>query len=173
MNSRKVLPGLSRNRGWLSPWKLLATLAVTAMLTFAPSSGAQESARAKALGAKLICACGCNEILTACNHVGCSYSHKMIQELDARVARGDSDDVILQAFVQEYGPKVLAEPPAHGFNLVAWIVPIVAPLLAIFLVWELARRWRGRADLAVAGGHDISPELLNRARHEAGEDLDE
>ena len=29
---------------------------------------------------------------------------------------GESDDLILQSFVQEYGEKVLAEPPAHGFN---------------------------------------------------------
>ena len=33
------------------------------------------------------------------------------------VARNDSDDLILQAFVQEYGPTVLAEPPTKGFNL--------------------------------------------------------
>lgn len=152
---------------------VLVLVAIATMLILAPASGAQESARAKALGAKLICACGCNEILTACNHVGCSYSHKMLQELDERIARGDSDDSILQSFVQEYGPTVLAEPPAKGFNLAAWVVPIVAPLLAIFLVWELVRRWRGRAAMAVAGGPAISPELLSRARHEAGEDLDE
>ena len=146
-------------------------LAVLLIALLPPS--AQETARAKALGQKLMCVCGCNQILTACNHVGCQYSHKMLKELDQRVARGDSDDLILQAFVQEYGPTVLAEPPTKGFNWAAWIVPIVAPLLALFLVWEVVRRWRQRAALAPAAGPAISPELLARAQHESDEESDE
>lgn len=133
----------------------------------APLAHAQETARAKALGQKLMCACGCNQVLTACNHVGCTYSHNMVKKLDDLVARGDSDDLILQAFVQEYGTTVLAEPPTKGFNGLAWVMPIVAPLLALFLVWDLVRRWRRRSTLATASGPAISPELLARAQHEA------
>lgn len=151
--------------------RILLGFAVAALL-FVASASAQSTPRAKALGQKLMCVCGCNEILTACNHVGCQYSHKMLQELDQLVARNDSDDLILQAFVQEYGPTVLAEPPTKGFNLAAWIVPIVAPILAMFLVWQVVRRWRIRAQLAPASGPDISPELLARAQHEADDDSD-
>ena len=97
----------------------------------------------------------------------------MLQELDQLVARNDSDDLILQAFVQEYGPTVLSEPPTKGFNWAAWIVPIVVPILALFLVWEVARRWRHRTALAPAGGPAVSPELLARAQHEADKDSDE
>jgi cytochrome c-type biogenesis protein CcmH len=158
------------------PWRAIHVflfLFFGALPCFAPVAHAQETARAKALGQKLMCACGCNQILTACNHVGCTYSHNMIKELDDRVARGDSDDLILQAFVQEYGLKVLSEPSTRGFNGLAWIIPVVAPLLALFLVWQLVRRWRNRATLATAGGPDISPELLARARHEADRESDE
>ena len=144
--------------------------AFLAVLFAAASTNAQSTPRAKELGQKLMCVCGCNQILTACNHVGCQYSHKMLQELDQLVARNDSDDLILQAFVQEYGPTVLAEPPTKGFNWAAWIVPIVVPIIAIFLVWQVVRRWRIRAQLAPASGPDISPELLARAQHEAGDD---
>jgi cytochrome c-type biogenesis protein CcmH/NrfF len=155
-------------------WRaVLVAFALFSILSLAPVGVAQQTARAKTLGAKMLCACGCNQILTACNHVGCTYSRTMIKELDDRIARGDSDDAILQSFVQEYGLKVLAEPPTKGFNLAAWVVPIVAPLLAIFVVWELVRRWRGRAAMAVARGPDISAELLSRARHESGEDRNE
>ena len=152
--------------------RILLALALAALFVSA-SANAQETARAKALGQKLMCVCGCNQILTACNHVGCQYSHKMLQELDQLVARNDSDDLILQAFVQEYGPTVLAEPPTKGFNWAAWIVPIVVPIVAIFLVWQVVRRWRIRAQLAPASGPDISPELLARARHEADKDSDD
>lgn len=152
----------------------LAVLLLAAVILPAIATHAQQTDRAKRLGAKLLCVCGCNQGLTACNHVGCQYSHAMLKELDDRVARGDSDDLILQSFVQEYGLKVLAEPPAKGFNWFAWITPVVVPIAAVALLWETVRRWRQRSALAVAGGAPaLSPELLARARHESGEDSDE
>ena len=141
--------------------------------TFAPSMHAQQTERAKTLGSKMMCVCGCNQILTACNHVGCQYSHAMLKELDDRVARGDSDNLILQSFIQEYGPTVLMEPPAKGFTWLVWIAPIVAPILAFFLIWQVVRRWRRRAVLAPAGGPALSPELLDRARRQAEKEIDE
>jgi cytochrome c-type biogenesis protein CcmH/NrfF len=68
---------------------------------------------------------------------------------------------------------VLSEPPTKGFNWAAWIVPIVVPFVAMFLVWQVVRRWRTRALLAPASGPDISPELLARAQHEADKDSDD
>jgi len=149
-------------------------LGLALVMLFSPVGFAQSSARAKEIGGKLLCVCGCGQILTACNHVGCTYSHAMLKELDERVARGESDSLILQSFVQEYGPTVLAEPPARGFNWAAWIMPVLAPLVALFLVWQLVRRWRARAVPAPAGGAPpISPELLSRARHDMDRDLDD
>jgi cytochrome c-type biogenesis protein CcmH len=149
---------------------VVACVAVLSLVvTF--SVRAQETARAKQLGTKLMCVCGCTQVLIYCNHVGCSYSHDMIKELDQAVARNESDDLTLQAFVQEYGPTVLASPPAKGFDLGVWIVPILAPILALYLVWEVVRRWRKRAALVLAGGAPhIAPELLDRARRETGDD---
>lgn len=155
--------------------KLACILIVTCFTTLAlavtfSSVRAQDTARAKNLGTKLLCVCGCGQVLIYCNHVGCTYSHDMLKELDQYVARNESDDLTLQAFVQEYGPTVLAEPPAKGFNLAAWIVPVLAPLVALYLVWEVIRRWRRRAALAPAAGPNVSAEMLARARHETGDD---
>ena len=152
----------------------LAFLALlTLALSLAPALHAQQTERAKRLGGKMMCVCSCNQILTACNHVGCSYSHTMLKELDERVARGDSDDLILQSFVQEYGPTVLVDPPKTGFTGLVWVIPVVAPLLALYLVWELVRRWRHRAALAPAGGPQLSSDLIDRARREAGSQANE
>jgi len=153
------------------PRLLLPLLAL--MLLFVPASMAQQTARAKAIGQKLLCMCGCKQGLIACNHVGCTVSRAMLKEIDERVARGDSDDLILQSFVQEYGPTVLAEPPAKGFNWMAWVIPILAPLLALYIVWEVVRHWRRRAALAPAGGPSVPAELLDRARHESEQESDE
>src|SRR3954468_10927309 len=78
------------------------------------------------LGNKLMCKCGCSQILLECNHVGCSYSTKMRDQLTAALQRGEADGLILDGFVQEYGSTVLAAPTTTGFNIVAWIMPFVA-----------------------------------------------
>lgn len=103
-----------------------------------------ESARFNDLGHRLMCACGCRQILLECNHVGCSYSDRMRAELVAAVDRGDNDDLTLQSFVQKYGPTVLAAPTKTGFDRVAWITPYVALLLGLALVSFIVRAWRSR-----------------------------
>ncbi|MGA8144988.1 MAG: cytochrome c-type biogenesis protein CcmH [Candidatus Acidiferrales bacterium] len=152
---------------------VLGAFALAAALPFVPLSHAQqESAHAKELGQKLMCVCGCNQILGSCNHVGCTYSHDMMKELDERISRHESDDLTLQAFVQEYGPTVLSSPPAKGFNRIAWIAPIVFPLVALVVLWDVVRRWRQRSAIATASGPKVSPELLARAQRESGKDSD-
>ena len=101
-------------------------------------------ARFDRLGHKLMCRCGCNQILLECNHVGCSYSEKMRQELMAALQGPDSDDLILQRFLQEYGGVVLAAPTSTGFNRVAWITPFAALGAGIFAVVYVLRRWKLR-----------------------------
>ena len=158
-----------------SRWQAFAfsVLAIGAMLALIPLARAQETARSKELGQKLMCVCGCNQILGSCNHIGCTYSHDMIKELDDRVARNEPDDLTLQAFVQEYGPTVLSSPPATGFNRIAWIAPIVFPLIALVVLWDVVRRWRKRGSVATAAGPNVSADLLARAKRESGKDIDE
>jgi cytochrome c-type biogenesis protein CcmH len=153
--------------------KLAPVMALAAAVIF--STGmlqGQSSDRAKVLGAKLICMCNCGQILTACNHVGCTKSTAMLKEMDQRVASGDNDDLILQSFVQEYGEAVLAEPPTHGFNSLAWAIPVVAFALGLGLVIMVIRNWRHPA-AATASGPAISPELLERGRRQADRDTDD
>ncbi len=82
----------------------IAALASLALLAQQPSD------KVKAIGGKFQCMCGCNQILSQCNHVGCSTSKAMLKELSAWVARGDSDTTISQAFVQEFGTSSRASP---------------------------------------------------------------
>ena len=157
-----------------------ALLFAAMVLALAPASRADDSLRAKALSKNVMCMCGgCNDTAGTCNHTGgafsgpCDTAKAMQKEVAQRVDHGDSDDLILQSFVQEYGPTVLPDPPKKGFTWLVWIAPIAAPFLALFLIWEVVRRWRRRVALAPAGGPGISPELLDRARREAGKESDE
>jgi cytochrome c-type biogenesis protein CcmH/NrfF len=149
----------------------LATILATCAMSPTP---AQETPRAKALSKRVLCMCGgCEDSAGLCNHPGgtfsgpCETARGMQKDLDAHVTRGESDDQILQAMVEQYGPTVLIEPPKRGFDLLAWIMPIVVPLIALVLVWEVVRRWRHKATLAPAGGPQVSAEFLARAQREA------
>jgi cytochrome c-type biogenesis protein CcmH/NrfF len=147
-----------------------------ALLFFGGSSAfAQQSERAKALGKRVKCMCGgCNDAAGLCFHSGgtfsgpCETAKAMLREIDEHIARGESDDRILKDFVQEYGPTVLVEPPKSGFNWTAWIVPIVAPLVALFALWFIVRRWRQETRETPGNGQPtVSPEVLARVRQEA------
>lgn len=119
--------------------------------------GAGDDPRFNKLGNKMMCACGCHQILLACNHVGCTYSDRMRDELSTALTRGDSDDLVLQAFVQKYGPTVLAAPPATGFNLVAWVMPFAVFFSAMGFAVLVVLRWKQRAPAVVPSS--ASPEL--------------
>ena len=151
------------------------TLATILAISAAQPASAQETPRGKALGKRVLCMCGgCEDSAGLCNHPGgtfsgpCETARGMQKDLDAHVTRGESDDQILEAMVEQYGPTVLVEPPKKGFDLLAWIMPIAVPLIALVLVWAVVRRWRHNATLAPAGGPQLSAEFLARAQQEAG-----
>ena len=136
--------------------------------------GADSDARFRMLGHKMMCVCGCNQVLLECNHVGCAYSDRMRGELATYVERGDSDDLTLQAFVQKYGPTVLIAPTTEGFNKVAWIVPYAALVLGIAAVCLIVRSWRSRPTPALADGISLEhgPEIA-RFRDQARKETDQ
>ena len=104
------------------------------------------------LGHRMMCVCGCKQILLECNHVGCAYSDRMRGELLASLDRGDSDDLTLQAFVQKYGTTVIAAPTNKGFDRVAWIMPFVALALGFVALVMIVRAWKNRPVPALADG---------------------
>jgi cytochrome c-type biogenesis protein CcmH/NrfF len=150
--------------------KRVSLIFLAASLAFGIPARAQQTERAKSIGNRMLCMCGCNQVLTQCNHVGCPSLTSMTQELDQRVARNESDDLTLQAFVQEYGEKVLAAPRTRGFGLTAWVMPILVVLVGLMVIWFVLERWRKRA-IAAPVAH-VSPELLARAQREANREDD-
>jgi cytochrome c-type biogenesis protein CcmH/NrfF len=110
-----------------------------------------QNERAKQIGGKFMCMCSCNQVLTQCNHVGCTVSTRMLKELDQRIARGESEATITQGFVQEFGTQVYAEPPKSGISLVAWTLPTVYLIVGTVLVLLVIWRWRARPHLQAAG----------------------
>jgi cytochrome c-type biogenesis protein CcmH len=157
-----------------------ALIAIVCIVFLGASPSRSVDARFNDLGHKLMCKCGCGQILLECNHVGCGYSTKMREELQAALTRGasgdgpdsgstpDSDELVLQSFVQQYGATVLAAPTTTGFNIVAWIVPFVALVAGLGLVTFIVRKWKFRVQ--PAGAQNLSPEELDEFRRRAREE---
>lgn len=126
------------------------------------------------IGHQLMCICGCHQILLECNHVGCPDSDGMRNELMAAVTRGDSDSLVEQAFIQKYGPTVLAAPPTTGaVNRAAWIVPFAALVLGFAVVAIVIRGWRsGPPSGPTAGGPRVSKADLEKFRDQANQETE-
>jgi cytochrome c-type biogenesis protein CcmH/NrfF len=141
------------------------------------SLGASDAgSRFTDLGHRLMCTCGCSQMLGECNHVGCPESDRMRGELRDQIASVSNDQQILNWFSTKYGVTVLAAPTTHGFNLVAWIAPFAVLAAALFGVVLLVRHWTvGKTALAGGPGSTeaITPEmaaLRDKIRRETGAD---
>lgn len=160
----------------MTKFRRIAALLAVVVIASLPLLAQQQADRVKQIGGKFLCMCGCSQILTQCNHVGCTMSASMLKELGAMVSRGDSEDKITQTFVQEFGTTVYAEPPAHGFSLVAWLMPVAYFVIGAVIVVFVIAKWRKQAPAAPAmapAGVTISPEALERARSQANRDTED
>jgi cytochrome c-type biogenesis protein CcmH len=168
----------------LSPFKAIR-VAQAGLLAIAIcfSLGATDAgSRYTDLNHRLMCTCGCAEILGECNHVGCPNSTGELNELKDGIAAGQSDKEILNSFVGKYGAVVLAAPTGHGFDVVAWIAPFAVFAAALLGTILLIRRWGGlgkKTQIAAAGeagaveSTEMGPaeqERIERIRRETGSD---
>jgi len=108
------------------------------LLPAAPASPSTQEA-VDAVTARLICDCGCTNLtIKECT---CGKADRVRAEVRARLDTGQTPDQVVSAYVDEYGEQILAAPTTKGFNLVGWLAPFAALLLAAsFLVLAL-RRW--------------------------------
>ncbi|MGA3209740.1 MAG: cytochrome c-type biogenesis protein CcmH [Terriglobales bacterium] len=125
------------------------------------------------LGHRLMCTCGCGQVLMECNHVGCQSSERMRAELKTAMGRGGGDDQALNWFVQNYGPVVLAAPGKTGFDRVAWVMPYLVLGLGLTLTGSVVHMWRSRTK-AVPGGSspEARPEVIADLRRRIHEDTE-
>jgi len=75
------------------------------------------------------------------------------------VATGKSKAEVKDALVAQYGEEVLATPEASGFDLTAYLVPILAILVAAIALAYSVVRWRrnGGRDGRSADGKPTQP----------------
>jgi cytochrome c-type biogenesis protein CcmH len=103
---------------------------------------------------QLICQCGCRMVVATCY---CAKAEEMRSEIRTKLDRGSSSAEIVAQYVATYGEKVLAAPTKKGFNLTAWVAPILAVAAGLILLWFVVREFvrRGREAAAMHSTEEI------------------
>jgi cytochrome c-type biogenesis protein CcmH len=87
------------------------------------------------------------------------------------IDEGQTAAQIKRALVNQYGPTVLALPSDHGFNLAAYLVPIVAVGGVLVLLLLMLPRWRRHARREDATRGAPLPRLSTADASRLAEDL--
>jgi len=130
----------------MSPRRLLAALALSIALCGGVAGSAAASQNWYSTVAQFMCV-SCHEPL---NQVDSPQALSEKQALRGLIARNLTLGQIKTAMVAQYGPEVLARPPASGFNLTIYILPPAVLLGGLVLLAYTLPRWRERSRRAAA-----------------------
>ena len=153
-------------------WMQMALICVLAVMMLGASQAPDQSQskRFDRIGHKMMCVCGCGQVLLDCNHVGCPDSSRMIGELREQMSApavsgpdgngpdasgpggAPADSLILNWFIAKYGATVLSAPIRGGFDNVAWGIPVALFLLATVGTAILVRMWAKRGTSRLVAG---------------------
>jgi cytochrome c-type biogenesis protein CcmH len=122
----------------------LVGVVLAALVLAAPAlAGGRPSAAA--IETKLVCPV-CHETL---DQSTAPVAQEMKAEIRKRIAQGWTEKQILDEMVANFGPGVLSTPAKHGFDLLAWVLPIGGALAGVVVLGFGARYW-ARAPAAPA-----------------------
>lgn len=123
----------------------LALLVLVAIGALTPAAGAEQRASLTEIEKQVMCPV-CGTLLQLAESPQAQREKAFIRRL---IAEGKTEDQIKDALVTEYGDEVLALPQGSGFSLSAYVVPIVAFIVAAIALAFGVMRWR-----RASGGSD-------------------
>lgn len=121
--------------------------AVLALAALTPAAVAEQRASLTEIEKQVMCPI-CGTLLQLSESPQAQRERAFIER---QIDEGKAEAQIKDALVAEYGDEVLALPPDSGFSLSAYVVPIVAFLIAAVALALGVWRWR-RAGGTKGGG---------------------
>jgi cytochrome c-type biogenesis protein CcmH len=134
--------------------RVLVALLVSALTLIAPAAAGAAGPALAELEREVMCPT-CKTPLELSDAPAADRIRAFIR---ARIAAGDTKDEIKAQLVREFGVAVLAAPPREGFDLLAWLLPLVGVPCAGIAIGLIAWRWRARASpprLRTPGGRAV------------------
>ncbi len=131
-------------------WVLLAAVVVALAAAALPSFSAVAGSPAptatpvitddqvNAIAHTLYCPVCENTPLDVCGTKACAQWRELIRQ---QLQQGWTKEQIQQYFVDRYGARVLAAPPRKGFWWLAYVVPPLAILAGLYLLYRSLKAW--------------------------------
>jgi cytochrome c-type biogenesis protein CcmH len=121
----------------------ITIIALGLLLIFSGSAVAQDNQptddEVNAVAKGIYCPVCENTPLDVCPTQVCAQWRELIRE---QLAMGWTEAQIRQYFVDQYGDRVLATPPAQGLNWLVYVLPPIAILAGAFILFRTLRNWK-------------------------------
>jgi cytochrome c-type biogenesis protein CcmH len=149
----------------------VALMAALALLVAAPAFASEEHPTQSEMEAELVCPT-CHTTLDLSDSPAAQDIKDYVRK---RIAEGATKSQIKSELVAQLGPEVLAVPRTHGFDLLAWVLPILGVVVGAALLGAAAWFWsRNRSQseeddgifVAAPTGPPLDPELERRVDEE-------
>jgi len=114
----------------------LATTSFT--IALAQNANPPTDDEVNAVAHKLYCPVCESTPLDVCPTEACRDWRELIRTM---LAEGKTEDEILQHFEEQYGAKVLAEPPKEGFYWLVYLLPPAIILAGAFILFRSLKEW--------------------------------
>lgn len=126
---------------------LLAIIVGLLPLASAAAQGIDTSGitddQVNAIAKQLFCPVCESTPLDVCGTQACAQWRELIRE---KLAEGWTEDQIKDYFANQYGDRVLAEPPARGLNWLVYVIPPLVFFAGAFFLYRGFTTWRNLAD---------------------------
>jgi cytochrome c-type biogenesis protein CcmH len=148
--------------------RVLLVLAVALVLAV-PAAASEQHPTLGELEGQLMCPICEGETLAQSDSPAAQRIRAYIQQ---RIAAGDTRSEIKRKLVEQWGTRILAAPPRHGFDLIAWLLPLVGVLGGGAVLGFLAWRWSRSHEPEPApqrwslNGHPLGPDEERRLDEE-------
>jgi cytochrome c-type biogenesis protein CcmH len=167
--ARTTLARTTLARTTLARTTLALAAALALMTVVSPAMAATNTGRASLTQIENDVMCvACHESLAVAQSPEAFSERSYIRTL---IGQGETRQQIEHNLVQQYGPAVLALPPAHGFNLLVYVLPPVLLALGIATLLITIPKWRRRASRAAQEPLAAGPALNPVDAHRLDEDL--
>jgi cytochrome c-type biogenesis protein CcmH len=120
-----------------------------------PTPGGITDDQVNAIAKQLYCPVCENIPLDVCPTQACAEWRELIRD---KLAQGWSEEQIKAYFAEQFGDRVLAVPPARGLNWLVYIVPPVAFLAGVYILYRALRAWRQPAPVLAVTQTEKKPE---------------
>jgi cytochrome c-type biogenesis protein CcmH len=133
----------------------IALAAIVSAAAIARPIAAATETPAEKIESRLMCYCGCTDLTVhVCN---CGTAAGIKDDIRDRLARGQTPDQVVDAYVAQYGEQIRSAPTASGFNLLAWVMPFAVLFAAGAAVTVLVRRWGARGPAPAPSHAPVTP----------------